>query len=58
MTHNHQVAYKIYEKGGQYAVYDAVRNGIVECDEWVWCKPCEDRTPHHEDTCLVCGSES
>lgn len=48
-------AVKIYEQGGQYAVYEyAIKKKITS---WDVCKPCEDRTPNTKDfSCLVCGS--
>ena len=53
---NNELAVKIYEKSGQYAIYDAVNNGILKADAWRDCIPCEDRTPHFEGSCLVCGT--
>jgi hypothetical protein len=53
---NYEKAVKIYEKAGQYAVYDAVNKGELEADCWRDCIPCEDRTPHEAGTCLVCGT--
>lgn len=53
---NDQKAAEIYEKGGQYAVYDAVKSGELKADAWRDCLPCEDRTPHEGEHCLVCGT--
>ena len=53
---NYDKAVKIYEKGGQYAIYDAVNSGKLKADAWRDCLPCEDMTPHEGDTCLVCGT--
>ena len=49
-------AYEIYEKKGQYAVYDAVNNGTIKSDYWKDCKPCEDTTPFYDNCCLVCST--
>ena len=48
-------ALTIYEKGGQYSVYNyAYKIGV---NEWSYCEPCEDKTPDcHDKSCLVCGS--
>lgn len=45
----------IYEKSGQYAVYEyANEKGI---NEWSHCIHCSDETPDTKDaSCLVCGS--
>ena len=45
----------VYNKGGQYAVYDYAKDeGITS---WTLCESCEDDTPDCEDgCCLVCGS--
>ena len=53
---NYEKAVEIYQKGGQYAVYDAVEAGILKADSMRDCTPCEDRTPHDGNTCLVCGT--
>lgn len=55
---NYEKAVKIYAKGGQYAVYDAVESGELYADSMRDCLPCEDRTPHDGDTCLVCGTDN
>ena len=54
---NYEKAVEIYEKGGQYAIYDAVNNGTLHADAWRDCIPCEDRTPHEDGVCLVCGTK-
>jgi hypothetical protein len=53
---NYDKSVKIYEQGGQYAVYRAVESGELKADSWRDCIPCEDRTPHEKHTCLVCGT--
>jgi hypothetical protein len=55
---NYEKAVQIYEKGGQSAVYKAVEDGTLTCDSWRECLPCEDRTPHEDGCCLVCGTLS
>ena len=55
---NYEKALEIYEKSGQYAVYDAVKNNILKADGWSDCIPCEDRTPYHDQCCLVCGTQN
>ena len=52
----HELAYEIYEKSGQDAVFDAVKNGMLDCDEWSYCKPCETDSPFFERACLVCAT--
>ena len=56
MQTNYEKAYAIYEDGGQYAVYDAVKSGALTCDGWTHCVPCDDETPTDEGACLVCGT--
>jgi hypothetical protein len=58
MKSNYEKAVEIYDRGGQYAVYDAVERGILKADSMRDCLPCEDRTPHDGDTCLVCGTDN
>jgi hypothetical protein len=58
MKTNYEKAVDIYNRGGQYAVYDAVESGELKADSMRDCLPCEDRTPHEGDTCLVCGTEN
>jgi hypothetical protein len=55
---NYDKAVEIYNQGGQYAVYDAVEAGILKADSMRDCTPCEDRTPHEGNTCLVCGTDN
>jgi hypothetical protein len=55
---NYDKAVEIYNRGGQYAVYDAVEAGILKADSMRDCIPCEDRTPHDGDSCLVCGTDN
>lgn len=54
---NYQRAVKIYEKGGQYAVYRAVDSGKLTAERWARCIPCEDSTPQDDGCCLVCGTK-
>jgi len=58
MKINYDKAVEIYNRGGQYAVYDAVEAGILKADSMRDCIPCEDRTPHEGDCCLVCGTDN
>ena len=55
---NYEKAVEIYQKAGQYGIYDAVLHGHLHADAWRECIPCEDKTPHEQTTCLVCGSQS
>ena len=50
-------AYEIYtdRKGGQFAVFDAVEDGILKATSWKWCEPCEIKSPILKGSCLVCG---
>ena len=53
---NYEKAVEIYNKGGQYAVYEAVNKGTLDCKGWGYCSGCEDNTPVDKDRdCLVCG---
>lgn len=49
----------IYHAFGQYAVYNLVRDrqneGYLSDVEWRDCLGCEDRTPHYNNSCLICG---
>jgi hypothetical protein len=55
---NYEKAVEIYNEGGQYAVYEAVKRGLLDCKGWGYCSGCEDDTPTDEDkACLVCGLE-
>jgi ribosomal protein L40E len=58
MKSNYDKAVEIYNQGGQYAVYDAVEAGILKADSMRDCTPCEARTPHEGDDCLVCGTQN
>jgi hypothetical protein len=53
---NYEKAVEIYEQAGQAAIYDAVNSGELKADSWRDCIPCEDRTPHEDGVCLVCGT--
>lgn len=53
---NYEKAVEIYERGGQYAVYEAVSKGELTADGWHLCVPCETPTPYEDGVCLVCGS--
>ena len=54
-----QLCQHLYEGFGQWAVYNLVsdrqREGCLSDVEWRDCLGCEDRTPHYENLCLVCG---
>ena len=54
-----QLCQHLYEGFGQWAVYNLVsdrqREGYLSDVEWRDCLGCEDRTPHYENLCLVCG---
>ena len=58
MTKLEQECYDIYEKNGQYAVYDYVKQTLPNA-KWVECRDCEDATPRepHNGSCLVCGQD-
>lgn len=47
----------VYEKGGQYAVVDYVKEHYPSTP-WLWCDACEDVAPvdAHDYACLICGS--
>jgi hypothetical protein len=52
----YEAAVNIYEKDGQYAVYDYAKE--IGVNEWSLCAACEDETPDCDDgACLVCGSQ-
>lgn len=53
---NYDKAVEIYNQGGYSAIFDAVECGYLKADSMRDCTPCEMRTPHEGDTCLVCGS--
>ena len=55
---NYEKAVEIYQRAGQYAIFDAVKNGDLFADSMRDCTPCECRTPHEGDSCLVCGTEN
>ena len=57
-TSNYEKAVQVYEDGGVDAVFQAVRDGFIHADSYRDCIPCEMRTPHEGDTCLVCGTEN
>jgi hypothetical protein len=56
MQSNYEKAYALYEAGGPRAVYAAVTSGLLSCDGWTHCVPCEDETPTEDGVCLVCGT--
>lgn len=53
---NYQKAVQVYEDGGMSAIFDAVESGYLKADSMRDCTPCEYRTPHEGNTCLVCGT--
>jgi len=53
---NYEKAVRVYEDGGMNAIFDAVECGWIKADSMRDCTPCEYRTPHEGDTCLVCGT--
>jgi len=55
---NYEKAVQIYERGGYSAVFDAVERNELKADAFRDCIPCEMRTPHEDNACLVCGSPS
>ena len=57
---NVEKAYEIYtnKKGGQFAVYKAIKDGILKTDSWKYCNPCEIYSPIYKNCCLVCGEET
>ena len=57
MITNYEKSVSIYETGDQYAVYKAVEIGHLYADSWQKCLPCEDKTPHEVNICLVCGTQ-
>ena len=57
-TSNYERAVQVYEDGGVDAVFQAVRDGFLKADSMRDCIPCEMRTPHEGDTCLVCGTDN
>jgi hypothetical protein len=48
---------KAYEAGGQYAVFDWVKDNYPNAT-WAVCPPCDSETPYLGQTCLVCGSQN
>ena len=57
-TNNYERAVQVYEDGGVDAVFQAVRDGFIHADSYRDCIPCEMRTPHEGDDCLVCGTHN
>jgi len=58
MKTNYEKAVQVYEDGGMSAIFDAVESGFLKADSMRDCLPCEYRTPHEGDTCLVCGTDN
>ena len=54
---NHELAYSIYEKDGQDGVFNAVHQGLLKCDGWCYCEPCEIESPYEDHACLVCATQ-
>lgn len=56
----HDVCYLIYQGYGASVVRQVAevlrQNGETITD--TRCAPCEDITPHHDHTCLVCSTEN
>jgi hypothetical protein len=48
---------KAYEAGGQYAVYDWVKDNYPNAN-WAYCEPCESENPFLGIVCLVCGTSN
>ena len=58
MKTNYEKAVQVYEDGGMNAIFDAVESGFLKADSMRDCTPCEYRTPHEGNTCLVCGTDN
>jgi hypothetical protein len=58
MKTNYDKSVEIYNQGGVSAIFDAVEHGLLKADSMRDCVPCELRTPHEGDTCLVCGTDN
>lgn len=58
MKTNYEKAVQVYEDGGVDAIFQAVRDGFLKADSMRDCIPCEMRTPHEGDDCLVCGTRN
>lgn len=58
MMNNIHRSLEIYEKGGVQGVFDAVMSGVLFCDLWKQCEPCEEHTPHEKNICLVCWTKN
>jgi len=58
MKTNYEKAVQVYEDGGMSAIFDAVESGYLKADSMRDCLPCEYRTPHEGDDCLVCGTNN
>ncbi len=58
MKTNYEKSVDIYNQGGVKAIFDAVEHGLLKADSMRDCIPCEMRTPHEGDTCLVCGTSN
>lgn len=58
MKTNYEKAVQVYEDGGMSAIFDAVESGFLKADSMRDCTPCEYRTPHEGNTCLVCGTHN
>jgi hypothetical protein len=57
IVYNDELAADIYEEGGQSAVIDAARAGVLRVDTWGPCEPCDDdQSPIADGCCLVCGT--
>lgn len=55
IVYNDELAADIYEEGGQSAVIDAARAGVLRVDTWGPCEPCDDdQSPIADGCCLVC----
>ena len=59
LKHITVVCRELYEEQGASAVYAYVRNFIERQDDkdisYKQCTPCEAKTPHWCDECLICG---
>ena len=52
----YKAMYKVYEKDGQGAVCEMFDAKYSHLGEYKECEPCEDKTPHIDNDCQVCGT--
>lgn len=51
---NREIAQTILTEGGEFALFQSIKDGDVHADGWGQCPDCHQLRPHDGWLCLVC----